>query len=346
MIHISASWTRCLLASAFLALGSLPATATAARVADLYAAPLDAEAGESAARAYSAALAQVLIKVSGSSAAAHPDIVAGFGDAERLVQQYRRDASGRQWVQFDPAAVRRGLQAAALPVWGEDRPLTLVWLRWDVDTDVSDEGLVIRSPTSARTAAMQRDLIMAAQRRGVPLLLPVGDVFDQQLSDVPLSAAEAGEFLRQASQRYPADFLLVGDAHLQPAGEARVQWTLWAAGESEGWQGEVADGPEGLADRLARRLSASGRDRSQVVLEVGGVRDFDQYGALLAYLRGLDLVEGLAIRRLSGDVMQIELQLQSAPARFQQVLALGHMLEPDALGDSRELLQYRLVANP
>ncbi|MBW7930625.1 MAG: DUF2066 domain-containing protein [Gammaproteobacteria bacterium] len=345
MIHISGWRTRCLLVSLLLALGSLPAAAFAARVADLYAASVPAgEATPAAERAaFAAALGQVLVKVTGRQAAGQPEVVAGLGDPSALVQQFRRDAAGQLWALFDAAGVRRGLEQAGLPVWGEERPLTLICLL--VDTGAGVPELVSAGPAGGLADALRRQLLDTAAARAVPAMLPAGDMQDRGLAEAASGVVDM-ELFRLVAERYPADALLVGQARVFAADAAQVDWTLLAGNRREAWSGGLADGPAGLAERLAAQLAASSGGREQVVLEVAGVESFAQYGALLAYLNGLDLVESLAVTRARDDAMQFELQLRAGRERFRQALALGHLLE-GPLGDAQAgPLHYRLVSRP
>lgn len=343
MIHISGWRTRCLLVLLpLLLLAGLPVVASAARVAELYAATVPAgeptPAGERA--AFAAALGQVLVKVTGRQAAGEPGVVASLGDPATLVQQFRRDAGGQLWALFDPQGVRRGLEQAGFAAWGEERPLTLAWVL--VDTGAGDPQLVSGSPATGFLDALRSQLLSVAESRGVPLMLPAGDAADLGLAAAMPGTADM-ELFRRLAVRYPADALLVGHARVLAVDNVQLDWTLLAGNRREAWSGSLADGPAGLAERLATQLAAGSGDRDRVVLEVTGVEDFGQYGALLSYLNGLDLVESLAVTRARGDVMQLELQLRTGRARFQQALALGRLLE-GPLGDAQTgPLRYRLA---
>jgi len=178
MIHISGRRARHVIVLLLLALAGLPGAVPAARCADLYAASAPAPDGPAAGNtaAFGAALRQVLVKVSGRQAAGEQAVVASFGDPAALVQQFRRDAAGNLWAQFDPAAVRRGLARANLSAWGEDRPTTLVWLVWD--SGAGEIDLVSGSATGGTAGALRQQLLEAAEARGVPVMLPLRDAPD------------------------------------------------------------------------------------------------------------------------------------------------------------------------
>ncbi len=347
MIHISGSQARIVLLLLLLALVGLPAMAMAARVADLFAASVPASTASTTgnAAAFAVALRQVLVKASGRQAAAEPAVIATFGDPGALVQQYRRDPAGNLWVQFDPAAIRRGLAAANLPAWAEDRPGTLVWLAYD--NGAGDRDIVPGSGGTGVAVALREQLLEAAAGRGVPLLLPLRD--SQEL-EAPGAGDVWGEFtdvIRRASVRYQADVILVGRARLFAQGPADVRWTLLAGAQRADWRGGITDGPGGLAERLAADVAVAPAGQGSVRLAVSGVQTFDQYGGLLTYLAGLGVVQSVAVADIRGEYLSFDLQLRSDTAELARQLATRRVLEPDpAAGAGDGLFHYRLAGQP
>ena len=104
----------------------LAGAAQATRVEGLYTAEVlllqNTAAGR--AEAFSLALAAVLVKVTGQEQLPEGK-AAQFANAAALVQQYRAMEGQRIEVSFDPAALRRQLDAAQLPVWSAARPASL-----------------------------------------------------------------------------------------------------------------------------------------------------------------------------------------------------------------------------
>jgi hypothetical protein len=173
---------------------------------------------------------------------------------------------------------------------------------------------------------------------------------------------ESGDALVRASARYKADAVLIGRARLAAASPGDVTWTLVLGEERMQWQGSVADGPQGLAERLSQRLAATATVAAAgpTRLAVSGVGSLQQYGQLLAYLQGLDVVESLALGQVAGDTMMFDLRLRGDREQLTRALAVRRMLEPDTavtdtvvtdtatgMPDGATLdLSYRLVAVP
>lgn len=337
--------------------------ALAARVEGLYAAtvPLADSSAESLHAAYAQALGQVLVKVTGSPEAGSDSRLARqLGDPQRLVQQFRRNADGSLWAQFDPVAIRRGLDAAGQPVWGEERPLTLVWLAFDAGAGerdiVGSEAIATTlNPTAVADTAdrLRQELLRAASERGVPLVLPLRD--SQDLAAVAF-ADVWGDFsdrLLAASQRYQPDAVLVGRAQLSAPGGPDVRWALHLGPDVLEWRGSVGDGPAGLADRLAARLATKGAADQSVLVAVTGVTGMDSYGQVTGYLRGIGIVNGLEVPFVSGDSIIYRLRVRGGREQLQQALALARLLRPSpsstvdvpVAGRPADLV-YRFAAGP
>ena len=239
-----------LAALALLSWALVAGSAAAARVEDLYATSVPARdpSPEATRAAFAEALRRVLVKVTGRGATVQDaTVMSHFGDPEAMVQQFRRDGAGNLWVQFDATAVRRGLDAAGLPAWGDNRPATVVWLAYDTGGGERDV-LAGAGNDGPIAAAIRRDLLTAAAARGVPVVLPLRD--SQDLAAVTY-ADLWGDFtgpVVQASARYQADAVLIGRARLFPAGMTDVRWTLLLDNERHG-----------MARRCRRRAAGPSR---------------------------------------------------------------------------------------
>lgn len=336
MIRISRARARAgsmaCVAAALAGLGAWVPQAGAVRVDGVYAAtvPVAGAGADATTAAFTEALRRVAVKATGRAAAGQdPALLGRFGDVTALVQQYRRDAGGGLWVQFDPVAVRRGLEAAGYPAWGEDRPLSVVWLAYDAGDGERD---VLGSSGAETTAAgaLRRELLAAAEARAVPVVLPLRDSQDLAAAGFGDVWGDFPETVARASGRYQADAILVGRARLFPPGMTDVRWTLFLGGERAEWRGGVADGPAGLAERLGQRLGAAGDVGGTVRLAVEGVASFEQYGALLAYLQGLDVVEGVTVAGARGSAVDFDLTLRGDRERLEKALAVRRVVEPVA----------------
>jgi hypothetical protein len=332
---------------------SLVRTAAAARVEDLYEAtvPVAGASPEAAQAAFADALRRVLVKVSGrASIGEDPAVQAALGDPAALVQQYRRDGAGGLWTQFEAAALRRRLGSAGVPIWGDDRPLTVVWLAYEAGGERDVLGSA--GPDGALPAALRRDLLGAAAARGVPVALPLRDAREVSALGYADLWGESGNAVVRASARYAADAVLLGRARLAGTSPGEVRWTLMLGDERMEWRGTVADGPRGLAERLSQRLAATMAPAATgpVRLAVSGVGSLRQYGQLLTYLQGLDVIGSLGLGYVAGETMVFDLQLRGDREQLTRALAARRVVEPDgaaavvAPAGATPDLSYRLLS--
>lgn len=347
--------------------------ALAARVENLYAVEVEQEAGgaNKLDDAFATALGRVLVRVTGNRSIADDGaVIRAFGDPANLVQQYRIDRTGAVWVSFDQVAIQRVLDQLGQPVWGEERPATLVWLVMDAGSgkreflaagsNLTDAGAPLEPKTGDRIAANEatvREMLeRAAEARAVPLMLPLVD--STELTMISVSDVWGGftESIVDASDRYGADAVLIGRARVFSSERIEVRWTLLADDERYDWNGDVASGPHNIADFFAARLARSAGPETQIILQVDGVEDFDAYGRLSAYLETLEIVDAFSVQRVAGSEVLISLSVRGDLDLLMRIISLQRVLQVvedpaeeragvlPGLSDMRPDLRYRLIA--
>ena len=315
-----------------------------APVVDLYAAEVPLRSPEQLDNSFRAALTQVLVKVTGRPEIVQDQIaLAAFANPSALVQQYRQSADGQVWVLFDRVALKNMLDGMGQPIWGADRPSTLVWVVVDsgggrreilpAEPDADGEGSAFtpdqpdRASRSARL--IRQTLLNSARRRGVPVVLPLVDSEDLRKVSVADIWGGFTDSIEQASARYGADGVLIGRATARSSGSAQVRWSLLVGSERESWTGDVASGPERLADTLAARLATSRAGSRLLLLRVDGVDSLDAYGRVTSNLRKLSLVESFVVTHVQGNAFVYELDVRADAERLRRALSLRSVLEPD-----------------
>ena len=286
------------------------------------------------------AFAAVLVKVTGARSVPAP-LSASLGDAAHYVQQYRyeqvsADPSAPQtptlvlWARFDAKVVNDAVAAAHAPLWGAERPRTLVWLALQ---DTPGGRLL---PASDNSFLMQA-LVTAAQQRGIALVFPQMDTVDHAALGVPDVSGFAADRIRQASVRYHADSLLVGSITPFGAGQYAAHWQLMSATDQQNWEtppgDEVVtavDGVQVSADRYAARyvIAAGAGELTGVALSVQGVTTLDIYAKVLAYLNGLTPVRTVHVQRLAQGSAYFTLDAHGTLEGLQSALVLGGLLTP------------------
>jgi len=290
------------LLSAFALVGS----AQAVTVPDLYETSQPVDSSRDA--AFVEALKTVLVRVSGQRDAAMR--VGDINDPRKYVQRFGFTADNMLEVGFDSASIDHLLSNAGLPIWGRERPATVVMFG-------ADDGGGWRW-LGADTPAQERDAIeKVARQRGLPLKWPVMDAQERA------AASSDAPGLLQTAERYGADAVLLGRSR-----GGVVQWTLLSKDGATQATGGIEDGVHLTADTFAKVFAASATSLGSVVVEVGGIANLDAYAATLNYLEGMTLVRGVALEQVSGEKMRFRLAVRGDAATLRRAIALDHRLVP------------------
>ncbi|WP_152221524.1 DUF2066 domain-containing protein [Pseudomonas sp. SCB32] len=270
------------------------------------------------------ALQTLVQRLTGDSRGLQSPALAGyFKDPQQLISKYGYENGPPMAlvVDFDPTATDKALRQAGLQVWGASRPSVLAW--W-LNEGASGSSLVGDSQEAA--APLNR----AAQRRGLPLRLPIADLSEQQVGTAANLNAAQPDALKSASERYGADALLAVDAK-EAGGKWTATWHMWMGDSREQGQAQ-GDTPDALADavmlgvsqRLSQRFvgGSTGADTAQV-LQIEGAdlaryaevsRLLEPMGAKLVLVQGGKLVYNVTA---SPEQLRAQLalaRLQEAPA--------------------------------
>jgi hypothetical protein len=244
-------------------------------------------------------------------------------------------------IHFDPSAVARLLRDAGLPIWGSNRPSSLIWLA------VEDEsGRILLSDHSNNELVSL--LFSEAKRRGLPILLPLLDLDDE--ANITAAAVWGGfqGKVDNASRRYDPDAIVSGRIYRGADGEWLANWFYKTVGD---WQnvhslsirpndviGEVIDR---LADSLAQHYALDST-RGNVWMRVDAVKQLSDYVQLNSYLEKLTPVLEVSAVRVEGDEILYHLSTEGKVAQLMELISMDQKLLylGNAGVDSREL-QYR-----
>ena len=206
----------------------------AAEVNDFYLVRLPVSGAQLTDAQRSEALDDMLIRYSGlRELPASPARQSAQQQAGRYIAQTQpRNENGEKTadVSFDPAAVQHLAQTLGLPVWNHDRPAIMLWL---VDNRGNNSAGERRIMLDQEYSAAREQLRQVAMERGIPLLLPLGDLED----NMAVSASDVyGNFINPiaaASLRYQPDAVLVASLnndsltwHLYDAAPDKLQTSL------------------------------------------------------------------------------------------------------------------------
>ncbi len=314
-------------------------TAQGASVAGLYEAEVPWEGDREA--AFAEALGRVLVRMTGRrDAASAPELVALLETAPRYAQQFRNPSPDTLWVAFDGQALSRALTELGQPLWGSERPGTLVWLA--VDAGAGLRFVVPSQPELEAEAGLKDRLEAAARARGVPLVFPLMDAEDRSVASFAEVWGGFDDAIEAASARYGADAVLVG--RLAAGDFDRGRWVLYAADGAQRWVGGVEESLDRVADGFAARYAVvpSGQP-SVVTLVVSGVDSVEDYGRISRFLGQLTAVERVGVEQVRGDTLVMRAALRGDAAQFDRAVRLGGLLEPSDEPAGPSELRYRMA---
>lgn len=330
---IHARFWPALVAGLALCTAALPAEAM--RVDGLYQAEVDFKGDRD--EAFRAALGEVLVRVTGRrDVTDRPEVASLLENAAAYAQQFRRPAPDRLWAAFDGAALERELARLGQPVWGAERPSTLLWLA--VDAGGGKRFVLASVEELEEEAPIREEVLEAARRRGLPMVFPLMDAEDRAHASFAEVWGGFEDSILAASARYGVDAVLVGRLAADDLGHGR--WMLYAADGVERWSGGVGESIGRLADLFAARFAVVSAGETRTVrLVVSGLESIEDYGRVTRFLGNLTAIESLGVESLEESTVVFRVALRGAPATLDEAVRLGGLLRPDETGQ----LSYRVA---
>jgi hypothetical protein len=254
-------------------------------------------------------------------------------------------------VGFIATQVDQALAALQKPVWGPERPLTLLWIA--VDDGNGGRALLGANDTAAlgldpnppgmteRLAALRKDLQSVADERGLPITLPLLDLED--LGAVTFADVWGGfeDRVAGASTRYRADAILLGRVHPGVVGN-EVDWLLVTGGDRQALQGlSVRDGLDAAADRFAGQFATLGGGGAAAIT-VLNVRSSADYGRVVSYLEQQSALQSVDVDSFDNGVLNLRVTARGDARVVERIISLGGVLKP-AAGRSGGALVFEIA---
>jgi hypothetical protein len=276
--------------------------------------------------AFQNAMKTVLIRVTGRrNADEDPALSPLISNARRYVQQYRAAPDSQLWVTFDGAAIERWLTQNSQPLWGHERPTTLMLLA--VQTTAQGGSVLTTDDNSDLKSAIDG----AAAARGLPLVWPSAAELQKFHIDFATVNGGSPSTFTDIARRIGSDGVLIGRAS-GAAANANVRWTHQFQDRSSEYSGTL-EGVNRAADMYAGLFAASG-GLVPVNIEVSGVNDLRDFAGLESYLESLTFISHVSVESLSGDTVRFRLSTRGGVDSLQRALSLNGRLTPAAAGEN------------
>ena len=283
--------------------------------------PISAQTNAALQRALPAAVSQVLIKMSGNTdIMTLPAVQNALPDANQYIQSYnyqqKKNADGQTvtyvHIAFDANGLRRLLQSANQPIWGNNRPLILVWLKV-INTNGS-----VDITSSASSNAVIKNLKIQAKNRGVPIVFPEMDITDQQFVNQSASDTFDPKQLLAAAKRYHAAGVFAGTLIEDAKQQYKAQWFLQFNDQPMQWSSEgnninslshaaLAQASDLLANQLAVLDTQS--LQSDVTIAVLNVNTLMDYVNVQNFLQKISAIASVSVEDTGNAEMILKLHI-------------------------------------
>jgi hypothetical protein len=330
------------LASALCLLISWPVAASEA----LYETRLEVadQSAKSRLEAMPLAMEQVLVKVSGySEVADNPFIKAGLTRVGRYVQQFRYSQEARPadvaedkpgespqrlmlWLRFDKKGIDQLLKEAGVPVWGSNRPLTLIWLV----VEQGRERILVGANDKGRA---REYLQQQAEQRALPVRLPLLDLADTRKIRPVDVWGDFREVILAASARYEAQAVLTGKLKPVASGYS-IEWKLYREAKQFVWRAEgddvealLAAGIDKATDNLAMLFTESYETGGfEAVFVVEGVSDFGALRRVINYLKSVPGIAKIHMEQVEATTLRLKVDTGGGLTYVLKGIAAGNTL--------------------
>ena len=246
-----------------------------------------------------------------------------FGYQEREGQQYLQ-------ASFDHTKIISLLRQAQLPVWGKQRPLTLLWLAQENDTQ--------RELLNDSSLSESRGLIADfSEARGLPMLLPIMDLDDSMAISVNDVRGMFADEVAKASQRYHSDYFAMVSLDKTIDGQLSYNMALYPTSSEQPMvtplvtqMAQVADVNTALSAifeaisqyYVGRYAIADSGEANSTQLTFIDITDRQQLLAIETYLRQLSAVKSVSLTRLQGITAAFSLQLFGSEEDLYRLISL------------------------
>jgi hypothetical protein len=355
-----------LLALLSVLLGAIHMPAAAVTVEDLFTVELPVADQTTSLRleSFGEAFKQVIVKVSGSDDALRsPAFERPSKSSARYVKQFRyvnrklpgdeEFEDGRLFlrIDFDQNLIESLLRDNKFPVWGRERPSSLLVISYDVNENIK---LVSDDATPNLIEALDQ----AALIHAVPVLFPLMDLQDIALVKIGDIISRQYDNINTMAARYSPDALLVGQVIGRSGKGWQGDWEVRFADQIFKWQFK-ASSRKAVIDQVVKHLAKilaleyaledHRRVEQSILLSVSALEGIDKLIKVQKYLKSLSVVDNVRVAMVNKDVITYRLKLRNDPEDLQRLIEFGEVLEQEDFpqvntqGEAQIILNYSYI---
>ncbi len=309
---------------------------------------------------FSKAFKQVIIKVSGSDDALRSlAFKRPIQRSARYVEQFRyinlsttddeEFAGGRLFlrVEFDQQLIESLLREHNFPVWGRERPTSLLVISYDVNE-------TIRLVADDSSPELVEALDQMANQYAVPVLFPLMDLEDISRVSISDIVSRQIDKIDSMARRYSPDALVVGQIIGRSTEGWRGDWEVRFADQIFKWRYQSSSKSEVIdqvVKHLARILALEyaledhRRVEQSLLLAVSEVDGIDSLEKVREYLKSLNVVDSVRVANINQEVVTYRLQLRNDISDLQRLIEFGEVLEQENFPQISTEQQQQVILN-
>jgi len=349
-----------------LLLGAFHLPVEAATVEDLFTVELPVADQTTSLRleSFSEAFKRVIVKVSGSDEALRsPAFKRPIEGSARYVKQFRyisRSSPEDEEVEaerlylridFNQQLIESLLRENNFPVWGRERPSSLLVISYDVNENIK---LVADDSTPDLVEALDQ----AAAIHAVPVLFPLMDLEDIALVKISDIVSRQYDNIDTMATRYAPDALLVGQIVGRSGEGWQGDWEVRFAEQIFKWKFK-ASSKQSVIDQVIRHLAKilaleyaledHRRVEQSLLLSVSALEGIDNLIAVQKYLKSLNVVDSVRVAMINKDVITYRLKLRNNAEDLHRLIHLGELLYQEVIpqvitqGEDHIILNYSYI---
>ena len=302
----------------------------------------------------------VLTKVSGSDEAKKNPAIMRLGkNSSRYVKQFSYedrpgvDAEGGAIqllylkVNFDQQLIERLLRKHNFPVWGRERPSSLLV----INSQFGDAIQLVTTDSAPKVAEL---LYAAALKMGVPMLLPLMDLEDFSLVDVSDVTLRHFNVISDMAIRYEPDAIVVGEIVGLDSGNWAGDWEVRFADQIFKWRYNAATQDAVIDDLIAHlarvlaleyALEYNQSNEQELLIKVSSMLDINHLISVRQYLRSLNVVESVRVALISKEKVTFYLKLRNSVEDLRRLIDIGSVLEQQNLAQGDLQLKGDVMIN-
>ncbi|MCK5667294.1 MAG: DUF2066 domain-containing protein, partial [Thiotrichaceae bacterium] len=264
------------------------------------------------------------------------DYKSSISDADNVVKDQDKNKEKWFWVQFDSKSVDDLLAEAQIPVWGNSRPVTLVWFSQEINA----QRLLRNQYEEPESYKLLQE---SAGKRGISLMFPFLDLQDQNSISANDIWSDFNDTISQASRRYQAQAILTIRLYQAKSALWNSHWNLLLLGKSQTWTMQnknreqlLLNGIDELADRLAQQFipvvskndGTTDSKNDALLIQVDNVSGYSAFQTLDKYFKSLASARTVALIKVNQNNVIYKIQFLGDKTTLMQEIKSGDLLNP------------------